>query len=169
MPTVTRLLAVPAAALFMLSTACSGGDDASAAAMQIDVVIASQEQMLYEVGAGGESVYGWNRLVGEGELDGEPVTVEMLGNVDYVDGGGHFFGFVTITFADGSIVGLRMEDGDATPASDEGGATFASELAVIDGTGAYEGVTGSGTFEGSRDEALGGAVSSAFELDLELP
>jgi hypothetical protein len=45
-------------------------------------------------------------------------------------------------------------------------ATFNSDLVVISGTGKYATAAGTGTFDGSRKDALGGAVEMTFALRL---
>ena len=80
---------------------------------------------LYQVGPANQTVYGWNRLTCTTRVGGETVDVELLGSVDYVNGSGDFFGFVTITFADGSSLGVRLTEGHAEAATDTTDATFA--------------------------------------------
>lgn len=127
--------------------------------------LTSSSSLLGTVNTGDSTVYGWNLLEGTATNDGDPVEVQMLGNVDYVDGNGDFFGFITFTLVDGSTIGVRMV-GEATAASDTSNATFVSSLTVVGGTGTYLDVSGTGTFTGERQDALGGAVSSQFTLDL---
>lgn len=127
--------------------------------------LTSSSSLLGTVNTGDSTVYGWNLLEGTATNDGDPVEVQMLGNVDYVDGNGDFFGFITFTLADGSTIGVRMV-GEATAASDTSNATFVSSLSVVGGTGTYLDVSGTGTFTGERQDALGGVVSSRFTLDL---
>jgi hypothetical protein len=150
-------------------TACSNDLDATPAegarTMSLSADLTSSSTLLRTVNTGDTTVYGWNLLEGEATLDGETVEVQMLGNVDYVSGNGDFFGFITFVFADESTIGVRMI-GQATAASDTSNATFASSLTVIGGTGAYLDVTGTGTFTGERQDALGGLVSSDFVLEL---
>ena len=93
----------------------------------------------------------------------QPVAVSMLANVDYVNGSGSFFGFVTFTFSDGSTMGTRMQ-GLAIAAADGSVTTFSSTLGVVGGTGRYVNTTGSGTFVGERRTALGGDVTATFDL-----
>ena len=74
----------------------------------LSATLTSSSTLLGTVNTGDSTVYGWNLLEGEATLDVDPVNVQMLGNVDYVDGNGDFFGFVTFTFVDGSTIGVRM-------------------------------------------------------------
>lgn len=92
------------------------------------------------------------------------MQVELLGNVAYTNGSGPFFGFVTFTFADGSVLGTQVQ-GIATKQPD-GTIRFASTLGVLGGTGTYARTQGSGTFTGSRAAALGQPVEATFTLDL---
>ena len=57
------------------------------------------------VAAETENLYGWNQLTGTAQVDGAAVEIEMLGNVDYRNGSGEFFGFITFTFSDGATNG----------------------------------------------------------------
>ena len=126
--------------------ACSGGD--SSPEIDIEVVLTSQDSILYQAGSEKQSVYGWNRLTGTAEVGGEEAQVELLGSVDYLEGSGEFFGFVTVSFADGSSFGVRITDGRTEAATDTSNATFQSGLEIIDGSGRYAGASGDGEFEG---------------------
>ena len=95
------------------------------------------------------STYGWNQLVGTATVDGQPVGVELLGNVSYVKGSGPIFGFVTYTFADGSTLGVQFQ-GAATATANGDETSFAATLGVLGGTGRYATATGTGIFNGSR-------------------
>ena len=77
----------------------------------------------------------------ESLIDGQPVGVELLGNVNYVKGSGPIFGFVTFTFADGSTLGVQFQ-GAATATANGDEASFAATLGVIGGTGTYASATG---------------------------
>ena len=124
--------------------------------------LTSQGTTRTTVGAGGSVTYGWNRLTGTAAGALAPTQVELLGNVAYDNGQGPFFGFVTFTFGDGSVLGTQIQ-GLAT--KDVNGVTqFASTLGVLDGTGPYVGATGTGTFTGTRDAALGQPVHATFTI-----
>jgi hypothetical protein len=174
-------LAAAAAASVFVTAGCGGGSGESADAaasstvagettstatvdgreLAWDVSLTSRQRILRQVGPNGEMNYGWNQLVGPSTVDGQAVDVEMLGNVDYEQGTGPFFGFVSLVWPNGDVLAFRM-DGEATqPAAAEGSSdsTFAAELTVIGGSGTYAGVTGGrGTFTGSRSAELGGQV-----------
>jgi hypothetical protein len=80
----------------------------------------------------------------------------MLGNVDYVEGSGEFFGFVTLRFASLSTLGLRM-NGTAT-VQDDGSTDLRAKLRVVGGNAAMTGANGRGKITGERREELGGAI-----------
>ena len=145
--------------------AVAGCDDDDFVTKTWTVDLASQQQVLQRVGEGEASVYGWNRLTGETEIDGERVSVEMLGNVSYTRGNGPFFGFVTLTFPDGARLGLRME-GATTALPDTADAEFHGSLKVLGGTGAYTSATGTGRLDGTRQARLGGLVRMDFNVRL---
>lgn len=145
--------------------ATPAGTGATGTSLRLTADLESQSKTTNSVGANGADVYGWNRLTGTATLNGQPVAVELLGNVDYTTGAGPFSGFVTFTFPDGSLLGVRMQ-GVATKSADGNTTTFAATLGVISGTGTYATATGTGTFTGSRDGTLGTAVSSTFDLTL---
>lgn len=133
--------------------------------LRVETVLTSESRTLYQVGPGAATTYGWNRLTGNATADGQPLTVEMLGSVDYTAGSGPFSGFITLTFADGSTLGMSMQ-GQTTAAPDSADASFAATLGVIGGTGTYADAAGHGTFTGDRQAALGGQVDAVFDLDL---
>jgi quercetin dioxygenase-like cupin family protein len=141
------------------------GQGATGTPLRITTDLESQSRNLHTVGTDGSATYGWNQLLGTATVDGQPVGVEMLGNVNYVKGSGPLFGFITYTFADGSTLGVQMQ-GAATATSNGDGTSFAATLGVIGGTGRYAAATGSGVFTGSRSAALGTTVSATFELNV---
>jgi hypothetical protein len=161
----TLLAFFAATAVVALGASCS--PERSTTTVTVDVLLKSQQKSLHKVGQDGRSLYGSNYLVGDGTANGEKVTVEMQAIVDYTNGGGAFDGVITLTFADGATLGLRMFDGAATAKTDTTSARFRSLLSVIDGTGTYLGTAGRGTFTGERMDAIGGAVQTHFALRLE--
>lgn len=141
------------------------GDDAPGTPLTVTVDLTSQSTRLTTVGPGDSVTYGWNQLTGTASDASGPVEVELLGAVAYDGGVGPFSGFVTFRFADGSVLGTQIQ-GAAT--KDASGATqFASTMGVLDGTGRYLGASGSGTFLGSRDAALGQPVKATFTLRVQ--
>lgn len=148
------------------SLATPVGTGAEGTPIRLTAELVSQETRLNSVGPGNAVAYGWNRLTATAIDASGPVAIEMLGNVSYVNGSGSLFGFVTFTFADGSVLATEMQ-GAALKAGDTGTTTFASTLGVLDGTGRYLSSTGSGTFTGSRTAALGQPVAATFELTVQ--
>ena len=112
------------------------GKSATGTPLQVTADLDSQSRTLHTVGADGSMTYGWNQLVGTATVDGQPVGVELLGNVNYVKGSGPIFGFVTFTFADGSTLGMQFQ-GAATATANGDETSFAATLGVIGGTGRY--------------------------------
>jgi hypothetical protein len=141
------------------------GQSATGTAMEVTAALESQSRNLHTVGADGSVTYGWNQLVGTATVDGQPVGVEMLGNVNYVKGSGPLFGFVTFSFAGGSTLGVQFE-GVATSTANGDETSFATTLGVIGGTGRYASATGTGIFTGSRTAALGTTVAATFDLTI---
>ena len=123
----------------------------------------SQQRVLQQVGRGGVKTYGWNELNGTASTDSGDVQVQLLGNVDYVDGSGAFFGFVTLKFASLSTLGLRIVDGRAR-VRDDGSTALRSRLRVIGGNAAMTGAKGTGTMTGERREELGTSIELTFDL-----
>ena len=146
-----------------LSTAVGKGTTGTPLSVVAD--LESQSRTLHTAGADDAVTYGWNQLVGTASVDGQPVGVELLGNVSYVKGSGPIFGFVTCTFADGSMLAMQFQ-GAATASGGGDETSFAATLGVLGGTGRYATATGSGIFTGSRKAALGTAVSATFDLTI---
>jgi hypothetical protein len=144
-----------------LATAVGTGVDG--AALHLTTNLASQARTLSTAGARASVTYGWNRLHGVAAFQGKPVQVDMLASVSYRGGSGAFSGFVTFAFEDGASIASAMT-GATAAAADGSEASFTATLAVIDGTGRYEGATGSGVFSGSRKAALGTDVAATFDL-----
>ncbi len=142
-----------------------GEGAAGTTSLRLQTVLVSQSRTLLQAGANNAVTYGTNQLTGTATLDGQPVAISMLANVDYVSGSGSFFGFVTFTFSDGSTIGTRMQ-GLSIAAADGSLTTFTSTLGVVGGTGRYVSTTGSGTFVGERRTALGGDVTATFDLQI---
>ena len=142
------------------------GTSATGTPLHVTTDLRSPDRRLFNVGPNGSFVYGWNHLTGTSPTRGGAINVDLLGAVNYKSGSGPFSGFVTFTFPDGSSLAVTMQ-GATEAATDTENATFLATLGVIGGTGRYENATGSGTFVGSRDAALGGAVAATFDLILE--
>lgn len=129
------------------------------------ISMTSAESKLLKVGPEEERTYGWNKLVGPTSTQIGEFEVEMLGNVDYLQGNGTFFGFLTYTAPSGDSFGMRMT-GTAT-VDPEGVSALSAGLSVIGGTGVYANVTGEGTFEGSRQAVVGAPIEIDVKLALE--
>ena len=128
--------------------------------------ITSIERVIYQVGPQTEYTYGWNRFTGKTSVAGLPAEVEMLGNVDYKSGDGPFFGFITLTIADGSQLAMRM-DGKATLNETTNDTRFESPLEIIGGTGRWAKATGKGEFTGNRRGALGSDVELSVGVTIK--
>ncbi|MGH8983176.1 MAG: hypothetical protein ACRDY6_04795 [Acidimicrobiia bacterium] len=128
------------------------------------VPLTSQQQILEKVGSGGDTTYGWNELTGTAATTSGDVQVQMLGNVEYVEGSGPFFGFITLRFGSLSTLGLRM-NGTAT-VQDDGSTALAAKLRVIGGNAGMTGARGKGRISGERREDLGGAIEITITLRL---
>ena len=111
----------------------------------------------------GGHVYGWNNLNGTTTWGNQMATIQLLADVNYVNGSGSFGGYVTVTRADGTVLSLRLT-GDAVAAADR--TTFAGGLALFQGTGRYAGALGTGTMRGFRTAALGSPVDLTFTITL---
>lgn len=140
------------------------GTGVSGTAVHVVATLDSLSRTLAMVGPDNARVYGWNQLAGTDPANAG-VGVVLLGNVNYDNGSGPIFGFVTFTFADGSTLGVQMQ-GAAVAAADGTSTRFAATLGVIGGTGRYLSAEGSGTFTGSRAAALGTTVSATFDLTI---
>jgi len=140
------------------------GTGATGTPLHLTTALTSQTRTLLNAGPQGSITYGWNRLTGTSRLDGKNVSVDMLGNVNYVAGNGPFFGFVTFTFDDKSTLAVSMQ-GQAVQ-SPNGASTVAATLGIFGGTGRYEKATGTGTFAGARPAAVGATVDSTFDLQV---
>ena len=168
-----RLTLAGATALaVVVPVACSVEPPLSDAAV-ITVDLTSSRTDLGSVEGGGDVIYGWNHLEGTGRVEPEgfatllgpagPVTVDMLGQVAYVDGSGPFDGFITFGFADGSTLAVSMQ-GRARAATDTSDASFRADLVVLGGTGRLAGASGTGRFDGSRTAVLGSPVEATLRL-----
>lgn len=159
------------------TTQADGGTGAASSPTQpaevdqtVEAMLSSVETNLNQAGPDDRVVYGWNHLVGEGTGSGSiaegAVVVDMLGNVDYVDGSGEFFGFITFDFGEAGTLAVRM-DGAARAATDTSDAALEADLEILGGTGDLVDASGTGRFEGGRPERLGGAVEGTYTLDLD--
>jgi hypothetical protein len=88
---------------------------------------------------------------------------------DLTEGSGPFQGYAMWTFGDGSELRAAY-DGEALQ-DPAGGVRVSADLRDFEGTGRFEGVTGTGGFSGQRLDTLeeGGATHVTGLLDLTLP
>ena len=142
--------------------ATATGTGASGTPLHLTTDLVSQTRTLLTTGPQGSITYGWNRLAGSATLDGSPVGVDMLGDVNYKAGNGPFSGYITFSFKDGATLAVAMQ-GKATQAAD-GSSTVTATLGIFGGSGRYETATGTGTFTGSRSATVGAPVASTFDL-----
>jgi len=160
-----RLLLAVAGVLSLGVGASACSSDSTSMHHVVKVDLTSVDKVLHTVGANDAGVYGANHLTGSGtDSDGSKVDVELLALVNYKNGSGSFDGVLTLTFADGDTLGLKLVGGKTVAATDTTDATFKSTLAVIDGTGEHLGATGKGLFSGARKDALGGVVQATFDV-----
>ena len=145
--------------------ATAGPASSTTTTIEFTATLDSQQRVLQQVGRGGVKTYGWNELTGTASTDSGDVQIQLLGNVDYVDGSGPFFGFVTLRFASLSTLGLRIVDGRAR-VRDDGSTALRSRLRVIGGNAAMTGAKGTGTMTGERREELGTSIELTFDLRL---
>ena len=167
-PRVRRALAAALLSVLPLSLAACG-DGRATTPLVVEVSLTSQYKNLHKAGAGDSIVYGWNDLEGDTEVNGEKVHVQLLGSVEYTNGGGPFGATTTFSFADGSTLAVASVDGRATAKTDTSDATFSSLLRVIGGSGRYVGASGRGVMTGRRNDTLGGVVEMTFDLKLRSP
>jgi hypothetical protein len=135
-----------------------GSDDDSAKGTQLraEMSLSSDFSLLQKVGVEESQTYGWNQLVGKTNSNLGDFDVVMLGNVDYINGSGPFFGFITMTASNGDVLAMRM-DGTAR-LEDDGVTSLSSSVTVIGGTGDYISASGTGNFTGKRIAEVGAPI-----------
>ena len=159
-------LIVLVGALALGLTTTAGAATSSPQRLSFTVGFAARTKSTHTVGQDGSVVYGQLDFVGPTTVDGQPATVELQSNVFYTHGSGPFDGWVTVTTADGSVLGVEMFQGRTKAQPDTTDATFTSKLTVFGGTGRYATARGSGSMSGSRRAALGGTVNLTFRLSV---
>ena len=130
--------------------------------LRAEMSLSSDFSVLQQVGPEESQTYGWNRLVGNTTSNLGAFDVVMLGNVNYTEGSGPFFGFLTLTAANGDMLSLQM-DGSAQ-VGDDGVTTLSSKLQVIGGTGAYVDASGNGSFTGERIAEVGAPIEFTMTI-----
>ena len=133
--------------------------------MTFTAPLASLAKNLHVVGPNNEITYGWNNLAGPANINGDPARIDLQGSVWYVTGTGPWSGFITITFSDGSTLGLDVVEASATK-SPTGVTAFAGQMVVIGGKGRWVNATGSGSLTGSRAGTIGSPIVLDFVLDV---
>jgi hypothetical protein len=162
----------PAVVAALLATLLGGagvaGAQTSAQTSSIDVTVTltSKQTVLTQVGKGGDITYGWNQLTGSADTPSGKTNVELLGNVDYLNGSGRFFGFLTMKFASLSTLGFLVEGRAAKQAS--GITKLKATLKVIEGNAAFTGAKGAGSFAGTRAAALGSPIEITIKAKVRL-
>jgi hypothetical protein len=151
-----------------LGVAGAAGVQSSGQSSSIDVTVTltSKQTVLTQVGKGGDITYGWNQLTGSADTPSGKADVALLGNVDYLNGSGRFFGFLTVKFASLSTLGFLVE-GRATKQTD-GSTKLKAALNVIEGSAAFTGARGAGSFAGTRTAALGSPIKITIKAKLRL-
>jgi branched-chain amino acid transport system substrate-binding protein len=137
---------------------------ASGVQLRAEMSLSSDFSVLQKVGPDETQTYGWNRLVGITTSNLGEFDVVMLGNVNYEEGNGPFFGFLTLTSLNGDVLSMQM-NGSARVA-DDGVTRLSSELRVIGGTGKYVNVGGSGRFTGERIADVGAPIEFTLMVDI---
>lgn len=132
--------------------------------LRAEMSLSSDFSVLQKVGPDETQTYGWNRLVGNTTSNLGEFDVVMLGNVNYDNGNGPFFGFLTLTAPNGDMLSLQM-DGSATVESN-GVTKLSSKLQVIGGTGAYVDASGSGIFTGERIAEVGAPIDFTMTVSV---
>jgi hypothetical protein len=148
------------------ATVPAGAQSGQLSTVAVTVTLTSKQTVLTQVGRGGAVTYGWNQLTGAAATPSGQTGVEILGNVDYLNGSGRFFGFLTLKFASLSTVGFLME-GRATKQRD-GSTRLRATLRVIEGSAAFTGARGAGSFTGSRAAALGSPIRITIKAKVRL-
>ena len=144
---------VPAISVPTVSLAPTG----SAREVAFTTMLTSKDKRVAVVGPDDQIAYGWNDLFGTTTFEGKPATVELKAGIWYVNGAGPFSGFITITLEDGASLAMNMV-GEASVDPTTKATSFAAGLTVIGGTGPYTNSSGAGSWTGSREGAIGGAV-----------
>ncbi len=158
------LAAISVASLLAVVGGVAGAQSTST--IDVTVTLSSKQTVLTQVGRGGDVTYGWNLLSGSTSTPSGPTTVDLLGNVNYTNGSGPFFGFLSMHFASQSTVGFLVQ-GRATKQPD-GSTKLKASLTVIDGSAAFTGARGAGTFTGSRAAALGSPIVITIKAKVRL-
>jgi len=131
----------------------------------VSVEMPAVRTTVYKVGADKEKTYGQNQLVGEAVVLGKPAKVEILGNVEYLNGTGPFYGFLTVSWKDGSSLGFNIQG--SAELLESGSTALKADMRFIGGTGEYESASATGKFTGSRGAAVGTPITIKLTLDVK--
>ena len=134
-------------------------------ATTVKVELFSAASTLYSVGPEEDVQYGQNRLEGVVDLFGGPAKVEILGNVQYRSGTGPFYGFLTLSWADGSSLGFNVT-GQAGKKAD-GVTDLSATTGFIGGTGRYVTANAVAKFSGTRDGKVGSPIVVQLTVDVK--
>ncbi len=165
-PTVLTLIASLIAGSMLLAGPATAATSKKLTTLTFTTTLTSSGTTLQNLPGG--HTYGWNNLSGTSTWGNQAATISFLGDVDYVNGSGPFNGYVTVTRADGVVLGTHI-DGNAlaVPEGSAGTRTlFAGSVSVIQGTGAFRGASGIGTMTGVRKSALGSPVEMTLTLSV---
>lgn len=104
---------------------------------------------------------------GPATVAGEDAEATVLVLYDYANGTGPWQAYLTLAFADGSVLttyasGLTVADPDGL------NSRFDGQMVVIAGSGRYAGAHGTGTMRGARAEEVGDAVAIDYTMTLRL-
>lgn len=110
---------------------------------------------------------GMMNVSGPATVAGEEAEATVLVLYDYANGTGPWQAYMTVTFADGSV--LTTYASGLTVADDQGlNSRFEGPMVVIAGTGRFDGAHGAGSMKGQRAEAVGDHVQVDYTLSLRL-
>ncbi len=120
----------------------------------------------HPVGSDTGHVLGVAAFDGTARVDGEDAQHGYAGQIELTDGAGTIRGYAHWSFDDGSSITARYE-GIVYAASDNSKIDFEATWQEVQGSGRYDGASGSGVFSGKRIE--GGKTRIAGELNLTVP
>lgn len=172
------LLAAAAAALTAtVISGCSGGSATPASSsapmspspsasptgtpLEFDTTLVSTYSSMDDVGEKDAMKYGLNVLSGTTTIEDRSVRVKMSATLDNNDGSGTLGGFLTLSWSDGTTLGMRQTGTVAEDSSKD--ASYEADLEVIGGSAEAKGTTGTGTLTGVRKNG-----SSSLKIDVVL-
>lgn len=163
-----RLARLVAPAIAVLLFAGCGDLTASsygAEAHTVNVALTSTGKAVHQFGAAEMRTAGATAFEGSGtDADGHTVSVELQALINYVRGSGEFSSVLTLDFGDGNTVVAYTTHGVTTKTGD--GAHVHALYSIQGGTGTYQSATGTVSYVGDRNTALGGTVQSTFVVSI---